>query len=158
MVNTQGVKRGMQELRALGLNIESRVNESNTNEEEEEDQVRQVDAHNDDQVQPDRVAKAIEAHVLIDRLHEDVGELAPEMAFKAMEMDPEKIEPSKYKDIFENPKKFDEAWNHHDEFQRKKWREAIMKEFDKMELNKVWTKVKRKQIPEGRRSRKGEDV
>ena len=45
------------------------------------------------------------------------------MAFKAMEMDPEKIDPSKYKDMFENPKKFDEAWNHHDEFQRKKWRE-----------------------------------
>ena len=73
------------------------------------------------------------------------------MAFKAMEMDPEKIDPSKYKDMFENLKKFDEAWNHHDEFQGKKWREAIMKEFDKMELNKVWTKVKRKQIPEGRR-------
>ena len=43
------------------------------------------------------------------------------------------------------------TWNHHDEFQKKKWREAIMKEFDKMELNKVWTKVKRSQIPEGRR-------
>ena len=124
------------------------MSESNTNE-EQEDQVRQT--HNDDQVQPDRVAKAIEAHVLIDRLHEDAGEYAPEMAFKAMEMDPEKIDPSKYKDMFEHPKKFDEAWNHHDEFQRKRWREAIMKEFDKMELNKVWTKVKRKQIPEGRR-------
>ena len=74
-----------------------------------------------------------------------------EMAFKAMEMDPEKIDPSKYKDMFENPKKFDEAWNHHDDFQKKKWREAIMKEFDNMELNKVWTKVKRSQIPEGRR-------
>ena len=89
-MDTQGVKRGIQELRALGLNIESRVNESNTNEEQKEDQVRQVDAHNDDQVQPDRVAKAIEAHVLIDRLQEDVGELAPEMAFKAMEMDPKR--------------------------------------------------------------------
>ena len=52
MVDTQGVKRGMQELRALGLNVQSRVNECNTNEEEEE-QVRQVDTHNDDQVQPD---------------------------------------------------------------------------------------------------------
>ena len=72
VIDTQGVKRGIQELKGLGLNVQSRTSESNTNEEQEEDQARQAD-HNDDQVQPDRVAKAIEAHVLIDRLQEDAG-------------------------------------------------------------------------------------
>ena len=62
-----------------------------------------------------------------------------------------KVDPAKYKDMFDNPTTFDEAWNHPCPFQRRKWREAIMKEFSKMELNKVWKKVKRSSILEGRR-------
>ena len=54
----------------------------------------------------------------------------------------EAIDPSRYKDIYENPVKFDEAYNHPDPFQHKKWREAINLEFKKMEENQVWKKIK----------------
>ena len=81
----------------------------------------------------------------MDRYGEDVSAL-PEFALATSELDP-----SKYKHVFENPSSFDEAWNHPDEFQRNKWREAIKKEFSKMDHNKVWKKVKRSIIPEGRR-------
>ena len=47
--------------------------------------------------------------------------------------------------------KFDEAWNHPDEWQRSKWREAIMKEFTKMEKLNVGKKIKRQDMPEGQR-------
>ena len=61
------------------------------------------------------------------------------------------VDPSRFKDLFENPKTFDEAWNHPDPFQRKKWRMAIKKEFDKMESKKVWKKIKRSEMESGRR-------
>jgi hypothetical protein len=35
------------------------------------------------------------------------------------------VDPTQYADIYENPKTFDEAWNHPDPFQREKWREGI---------------------------------
>ena len=104
----------------------------------------EVEEANNDNVEPDRVAAAI-AFALVDRYGEDVGAL-PEFALATSELDP-----SKYKHVFENPSSFDEAWNHPDEFQRTKWREAIEKEFSKMDHNKVWKKVKRSVIPEGRR-------
>ena len=85
----------------------------------------------------------------------DMDELLPDMCFKMQHVDVEeayeKMDPTKYKDIFESPKNFDEAWNHPEPFQRKKWREAIQKEFRKMDDNGVWRKVKRSSIPEGRR-------
>ena len=58
------------------------------------------------------------------------------------EVDYTKIDPSKYKETFDDPTSFDEAWNHPCEFQRVKWREAINKEFNKMDSNKVWRKIK----------------
>ena len=48
----------------------------------------------------------------------------------------ENINPSSYKDHFTIPLTFDDAWNHPDPFQRKKWREAIGTEFQKW--NKWW--------------------
>jgi hypothetical protein len=42
--------------------------------------------------------------------------------------------------------------DHHEEkFQQGKWREAITKEFKDMNRRKVWKKMKRLNIPEGRR-------
>jgi hypothetical protein len=49
--------------------------------------------------------------------------------------------------MFEVPASFDEAWNHPCEFQRAKWREAITKEFNKMDSNKVWKKIKWSMMP-----------
>jgi hypothetical protein len=49
------------------------------------------------------------------------------------------------------PKKYKEAWDHPDPFQRNKWREAIRKEFGDMEQRKVFKKIKRSNIPKGRR-------
>ena len=48
------------------------------------------------------------------------------------------LDPSKFKDTFEAPEKFDEAWNHEEPFQRRKWREGIHKELTKMHGKRVW--------------------
>ena len=50
-----------------------------------------------------------------------------------------------------DPLTFDEAWNHPDPVERAHWREAITKEFGDMHKRKVWRKVKRWNVPEGRR-------
>ena len=55
-------------------------------------------------------------------------------------------------DTYENPSTFQEAWNHLDEEERKKWREAIRKEFrDMIYHRKVWRNIKKKDIPSNRR-------
>jgi len=66
-------------------------------------------------------------------------------------IDYEKIDPTRYKDIFECPKTFEEAWNHPCPFQRKMWRAAILKELEKMLQLKVWVKIKRDMMPRNRR-------
>ena len=57
------------------------------------------------------------------------------------ETDKEDYEPTSFKD----------AWDHPNEHARKKWREAIEKEFQKMKEKKVWIKIKQAMIPKGRR-------
>ncbi|KAG7357827.1 reverse transcriptase RNA-dependent DNA polymerase [Nitzschia inconspicua] len=52
---------------------------------------------------------------------------------------------------FEEPKSFEEAWNHTDENERKGWRDAIKKEFHDMNFRKVWRKFKKNQIPKHQR-------
>ena len=55
-------------------------------------------------------------------------------------------------DTYDNPKTFQEAWNHPDLEERKKWREAIRKEFnDMIYKRKVWRHVKKSTIPNNRR-------
>ena len=54
-------------------------------------------------------------------------------------------------DDYENPMSFDDAWNHPDEFERIKWREAIRKEIRDMIKRGVWRNVKKNSIPENRR-------
>jgi Reverse transcriptase (RNA-dependent DNA polymerase) len=66
-------------------------------------------------------------------------------------IDPLKLNPSQYKDYFLVPTNFNDAWNHPDEFQRKFWRDAIQKEFQKMDFYHVWKVVKRRTIPKGRK-------
>ncbi|KAG7338676.1 reverse transcriptase RNA-dependent DNA polymerase [Nitzschia inconspicua] len=52
---------------------------------------------------------------------------------------------------FDEPKTFQEAWNHPDPEERKKWREAIKKEFHDMIVRKVWRKTNKSSIPSHRR-------
>ena len=54
-------------------------------------------------------------------------------------------------DLHENPTYFNEAWNHEDPQERKHWRDAIKKEFRDMIKNEVWSKYKKKDIPNDRR-------
>jgi len=55
-------------------------------------------------------------------------------------------------DTYENPRTFQEAWNHPDEYKRKMWREAIWKEFrDMINNRKVWRHVKKNEIPDNKR-------
>ena len=61
----------------------------------------------------------------------------------------DKLDPSKYKETFENPEKFEEAWNHEEPFQRKKWREGIHKELTKMHSKRVWERIKVEDMEEG---------
>ena len=60
-------------------------------------------------------------------------------------------DPTTYKDIYSIPSGVDDAWNHPDPVQRKMWRAAIMKEFDKMSTMKVYRKIDRALMPNGRR-------
>jgi hypothetical protein len=52
----------------------------------------------------------------------------------------------------EEPKNFDDAWNHHDLVMREKWREAINKELEEMDKKQVWEVIKKEEIPEKRRT------
>jgi len=83
---------------------------------------------------------------LIDRFGGDIGEFA-EIGLSAVE----KLDPATFKDKFEAPTKFRDAWDHPDEFQRVRWRAAIEKELDKMHQKGVWKKIKRKDMTAGRR-------
>jgi hypothetical protein len=67
------------------------------------------------------------------------------------DVDYTKVDPSKYKEMFDVPTSFEEASNHPCQFQRAKWREAINKEFNKMDSNRVWKKIKRLMMPADRR-------
>jgi hypothetical protein len=66
-------------------------------------------------------------------------------------IDYDKVDPIKYKDMFEPPDAFQEAWEHQWQWQRAKWRLAIKLELMKMERMGVWKKVKKSIIPKGRR-------
>ena len=66
-------------------------------------------------------------------------------------IDPATLSPSQYKDYFLVPTNFNDAWNNPDPFQRKLWREAIMKEYGKMDTYKVYKLVKRNMIPKNRK-------
>jgi hypothetical protein len=57
-------------------------------------------------------------------------------------LDPGKVPPSVYHDLFLAPEKFENAWDHPDDWQWKKWQEAIVKELTKMENHKVWKVIK----------------
>ena len=46
---------------------------------------------------------------------------------------------------------FDEAWNHPNDYERMKWREAIRKEIRDIIKRGVWRNVKKNNIPENRR-------
>jgi hypothetical protein len=45
---------------------------------------------------------------------------------KYFQMDPDKVPPSLYHYLFMAPEKFEDVWGHPNEWQRKKWREAII--------------------------------
>ena len=102
-------------------------------------------------MEPDRANIVIDALSLIDRFQLDPGELANDMALMVQhDVDYSKIDLSKYKEIFDVPTSFDEAWKHPCEFQRARWRAAINKVFNKMDSNKVWKKIKRSMMPANR--------
>ena len=54
-------------------------------------------------------------------------------------------------DNYENPISFQEAWHHPDPIDRKKWREAIRKEFRDMITKGVWRQMKTNHVPVDRR-------
>ena len=99
---------------------------------------------------------------MIDRPHqiEALDGLIPELAFLTM-MDMkdafksiEEIEPKQHiltTNEEKEPVTFRQAWDHPNPESRKKWQEAIRKELHDMNNRKVWRKIKRNQIPQGRR-------
>ena len=50
-----------------------------------------------------------------------------------------------------NPTKFKEAWDHHDQNETKLQREAICKEFNDMKKREVWKIMKKYNIPKDRK-------
>jgi hypothetical protein len=49
------------------------------------------------------------------------------------------------------PRNFEQAWNHNNPEDQEKWRMAIKKEFNDMNEKKIWEKIKKEDIPNGRR-------
>ena len=90
------------------------------------------------------------ANVLIDRHHADFAFSAEDDSHEAP-IDYDQMDPTKLKDILENPDLFEEAWDHECPWQRKKWREAILKELKKMRERIVWRKIKLADKPADRR-------
>ena len=101
-------------------------------------------------------ANVLQSLTLIDKFQGDFADVA--LMMEAGRVSPDlteeemaQLKPEQYRDVFEKPTKFDEAWNHPSPFQRKLWREGIVKELKKMEEHRVWVKVKRSSIPRDRR-------
>ena len=67
------------------------------------------------------------------------------------EIDYEKLKPVEYKHVIKLPKNYREACEEGHPWVRKKWLEAVAYEFKKLEDLKVWKKIKKSEIPEGRR-------
>jgi hypothetical protein len=88
------------------------------------------------------------ANVIIDKKSLDFGLLVEEF-YKGTNYD--RINPTKYKDMFVAPTSFQNAWNHECPWQKKKWREGINLEINKMKQNKVMKIVKRNTMEEGRK-------
>ena len=64
---------------------------------------------------------------------------------------PEEISPESYREVFNIPNTYKQAWYNECKFQRAKWRDAIQKEFKKMEDHGVW-KIEQKNImPQGKK-------
>ena len=58
---------------------------------------------------------------------------------------------SKNVETDETPQTFQQAWHHEDKEKRESWRAAIRKEFSDMNNRGVWRKIKRRDIPSGRK-------
>ena len=61
------------------------------------------------------------------------------------------VETGQVNATYEEPKNFQQAWNHEDTNQREKWRTAIKKEFADMNNRNVWRNYKRHDLPHNRR-------
>ena len=72
--------------------------------------------------------------------------------FKALEHGMAFIATNDDNQELEDPDSFQEAWNHLDPEQRRKWREAIWKEFGDMVKYKVWKKIPHNQVPPERQT------
>ena len=107
----------------------------------------------------EQASMVVDAFAMIDRFgaefdDEDLPELMYHVRGKDDDVDQEdfeKVNPATYKDIFESPMSFDDAWNHEEPFQKKMWQKAITLEFDKMKERDVWRKIKRSMKPDDRR-------
>jgi hypothetical protein len=94
--------------------------------------------------------QAANAFTMIDRFSGDFG-MFYEFGMAMEDGSPDGIKPEEYTDHFQTPRTFKEAWDHPDPFQRTMWRDAIGKEFTKMNEKKVWHKIKREEMEPGRR-------
>jgi hypothetical protein len=59
---------------------------------------------------------------------------------------------TKYREIFNVPINYNDAWNNNCKWQQQRWREAINKERNKMTQNKVWKNEKKSNMEKGRKS------
>ena len=53
-------------------------------------------------------------------------------------------------ELVEEPKTFEEAYYHPDSDLKMKWQEAISKEFEEMSAKRVWKKIRKSELPNGR--------
>jgi histone deacetylase 1/2 len=143
----------------VALSITQRVQQAQAQAQQLANETAIPTGRDDEEVLPDS------SNVLIDRFHPDFR-LGYDYAMLATEatailatqettgdkpIDYETIPAPTYKDVFENPATYNEAWNNQCEWQRIKWRAAIATELKKMDDLKVWKKIKRSEKPDERR-------
>jgi Reverse transcriptase (RNA-dependent DNA polymerase) len=151
--------------------IEDTGNQVNTGEKPRAERVReQLEANEDFQnfiQQPQDAIPDIPEEAFDNLSHEEVNELLETLEEDEFENEVSLIladkfdiallalgnkeDPTTYKDTYEPPATFKQAWDHQDPWKRERWREANSKELKKMEDLKVWKVVKKTTVPQGRR-------
>jgi hypothetical protein len=94
---------------------------------------------------PTRLTDPDSANILLDRYSSDFDYALSAVNTEAS--NPDNIAPTSYKDVYDIPHNFSQAWNHPQKWQRSKWRAAVKLELDKMAQYEVWQVVQIQRIP-----------
>jgi Reverse transcriptase (RNA-dependent DNA polymerase) len=97
---------------------------------------------NDSSMSPSRLTDS--ENIMLDRYSSDFDIALS--AFTNDKSNPDKIAIISYKDVYDIPHNFNQAWAHPNNWQKSKWRESVNLELDKMAQYEVWQVVQRSRV------------